>query len=422
MTDGPEQDLFLEVRPIVEKALAAGLRRAQPRKLVADFSHEFVGLGPEWNRGLYLGDKVFWELTDALQRIAAVKELEGATLYPGRMGAGERVEFGSIAWWVLERSLDVGALKALAEFDEFLSTKRGSSLWILLLSGIHLIDTVDLGGGIRLVPFRELPTSRQKRAFERYLSEGIFGGADPVALTSLRPLENLVLPAGSPGPQPLEDSRFGPYGWDDPDYVLEAISSLLCLVSPRAPYGFGAWVQSSGTGVPAQGALSFWRLPDRTITGAVSIDENAARQVIGQFMALDSDHRDHLLVPLSRLAQSLRHWPMEDAAIDLRTCLEALLIDRDQGEYAHRLSLRGAWILGATANDRRSIYGDLKKAYDIGSKAVHSGRVATGKGVDEKRKQAGDSIHQGQVIARKLLRRMIELGPSLELDKVEFGS
>ncbi len=65
-----------------------------------------------------------------------------------------------------------------------------------------------------------------------------------------------------------------------------------------------------------------------------------------------------------------------DRFIDLRIALESLYLpNKPQTELRFRLALLGAWHLGTDFEERRRYFKLLKKAYDLGSAAVHAGHV-----------------------------------------------
>lgn len=64
-----------------------------------------------------------------------------------------------------------------------------------------------------------------------------------------------------------------------------------------------------------------------------------------------------------------------NGAIDTRIALEALFSGGGHAELRHRIALRGAWYLGSDAAERHLYFHLLKRAYDLGSKAVHTGHL-----------------------------------------------
>jgi len=69
-----------------------------------------------------------------------------------------------------------------------------------------------------------------------------------------------------------------------------------------------------------------------------------------------------------------------DRFTDLRVALESLYLqnignETYRGEMRFRLSLTGAWHLGADLQERKKVRRNLLKAYDAASKAVHGGNL-----------------------------------------------
>ena len=86
----------------------------------------------------------------------------------------------------------------------------------------------------------------------------------------------------------------------------------------------------------------------------------------------------NLRIAIDRWKRSKRrNTPLEDRLIDLRIALETLylkdFVNERSGEMRFRLSLFGAWHLGATLEDRRDIRKTLRDAYGRASGAVHTG-------------------------------------------------
>ena len=84
---------------------------------------------------------------------------------------------------------------------------------------------------------------------------------------------------------------------------------------------------------------------------------------------------EELRVPIQRWRRSKAASNGVDLAIDLRIALESLLLDDgNNAELSFRLALRAAWYLGANEDERTKIFNAVRKAYNIGSKAVHTGQ------------------------------------------------
>ena len=123
-----------------------------------------------------------------------------------------------------------------------------------------------------------------------------------------------------------------------------------------------------------------------------------------------------LRVPIQRWRRSKAASNGVDLAIDLRIALESLFLDDgNRAELSFRLAVRAAWYLGAEGDERTKIFEAVRDAYDIGSKAVH-----TGEGYDDvvpvTLAVAQDICHMS------ILRRISEGGKPPNWKKVVLGN
>ena len=124
---------------------------------------------------------------------------------------------------------------------------------------------------------------------------------------------------------------------------------------------------------------------------------------------------EKLRVPIQRWRRSKATSNGVDLAIDLRIALESLFLDDgNRAELSFRLALRAAWYLGAEGDERTKIFEAVRDAYDIGSKAVH-----TGEGYDN---VIPVNLAVAQDICRmSILRRINEGGKAPDWKKVVLG-
>ena len=91
-----------------------------------------------------------------------------------------------------------------------------------------------------------------------------------------------------------------------------------------------------------------------------------------------------------------------DKFVDLRIALEAVYLERLEGEMGFRLATYGAWHLGESAAERREYAGVLRKAYHTSSRAVHSGELS-------ETAEARDLLTRAQNLCRSgILKRLSE--------------
>lgn len=184
---------------------------------------------------------------------------------------------------------------------------------------------------------------------------------------------------------------------------MDAVPLLLTILGHGAPVVSGCWSQVTGRGVPSLGSHEYaMGLEDLGVMARapLQIDPAEAQKLTSDFLALSQISRTRLQVPLRHLNRSRRQYTPEAAAIDLRTALEALLASDAGPELTFRVSLLGAWMLGrGDIEERQRIYHRLRKAYGMGSQAVHKGKI--------KENNAREIVRQVQSDAATILRMMI---------------
>ncbi|MDE2940223.1 MAG: hypothetical protein OXR67_15105 [Chloroflexota bacterium] len=113
-----------------------------------------------------------------------------------------------------------------------------------------------------------------------------------------------------------------------------------------------------------------------------------------------------LMVPTSRWWDSLStpEFALVDIALDLRIALETTF-STSNPELSFRLAVQGAWYLGTDGEERVRIFKTLRKAYDICSKAAHSGRIDMGED------RARQTLFEARDICRRgIIKRLTEGG------------
>ncbi len=99
----------------------------------------------------------------------------------------------------------------------------------------------------------------------------------------------------------------------------------------------------------------------------------------------------------------------------LRIALESLFLDQgNNAELSFRLALRAAWYLGAEGDERSKIFDAVRDAYNIGSKAVH-----TGEGYDDV--IPANLAAAQDICLTSILRRIREGGKPPNWKKVVLG-
>jgi len=140
---------------------------------------------------------------------------------------------------------------------------------------------------------------------------------------------------------------------------------------------------------------------------------NTANEILKRFHKLDEKNRTKVLSQVERLNGYSSGASMVDKSIDLRICIESIFLDDGNKEQLrYTLSLRAALFLSEDIDERKDIVSKMKKAYDVTSTAVHTGRMPS-KNVELLPEVAG--------LARKAILKIIEIG-DINWQEVELQS
>ena len=125
--------------------------------------------------------------------------------------------------------------------------------------------------------------------------------------------------------------------------------------------------------------------------------------------ALAERNSDKLRGAVSRWSRSMDSGArIEDQFIDLRIALESLYLkdflnETTTQEMRFRLSIFGAWHLGADFRERQTIRKRLRDAYDAASAAVHAGHI-------DHSPENRQLLSEGQALCRRGIIRLINHG------------
>ena len=259
------------------------------------------------------------------------------------------------------------------------------------LAGATVAEAVSLDDNIDLVPWADVPDGNQKTVF------GPGGAYDGLALLTsiLRPMQafaNSAVRIRSADCQVLFSSS------KDAEAAREAsnrennnrtvqiqdVVRCITVLSERPVAVLGNWAQFdkkiandiSGRGYSYNGAL-FENAVRAASSKPMALEGELIARLFHRFEEFKPSEKNVVRVSLDRLGQALRRQDIVDKAIDLGIALEVLLLHgigkNDRGELRFRSSIRGATFLGGDRPERLKTLKLLKDAYDLRSKAVHSG-------------------------------------------------
>jgi len=115
-------------------------------------------------------------------------------------------------------------------------------------------------------------------------------------------------------------------------------------------------------------------IPDIFAQFGISIhpdDKEAIINLLKKINAIDFKNNSSLMIACSRFLRSYHDLYIEDKLIDLIISFEALFIRSRKGNKGHRIGKKCSELIEKYKTERKTIYNDLKRAYDIRNDIIH---------------------------------------------------
>lgn len=323
------------------------------------------------------GDAILWPVVQkVLQTLRVVDEFAKLDQVHMRISGTETrtLPLAFFAASLVARCTEIGnSAGAVEDLRALIAANKAEALHIGILAGLRVDSITQIQDDIVLVPFSDMPNTRNKLHLEEYAeaTRKIFARSSPASALILRyTLPDLFLYGEAPKiPQPGNDHR-----------VLRIRDIADCLmVACNCGAGILAeWDMLASPAAP--------RVPDScmSIDPKVSLTDDDfqvvfldAEKSVDLIQKLDQFNgaRDSLRLAMSHLRAARRSRSAEDQAINLGIALEVLLThdDNTTTEIANRVASRGAWLAGQSSDERMQIAHLIKSLYDQRSQAVHKG-------------------------------------------------
>ncbi len=313
---------------------------------------------------------------------------------------GVSINLLNLADWLVERASVVGCTQAEKDLTDYNSSDEFEAYAVMLLANTYIDNEYKFDNGVKLIHAGSL----ENKWLVQSVQMNSYGHSLPLPRTD----SILVIPF-----------KHKKYHWPNTDQESKRPEieipydpleeAKLCLVLAR-PLGHG--IQSIATSiiatdnVPIIHSISGWSLHSFKMPPLapqiLNIEMNSANEIIKKLKKLDTNFKIKILSLIERLNGYSSGASMVEKSIDLRICLESIFLDDGNKEQLrYTLSLRAALFLGNNLEERKDIMSKIKKAYDVTSTAVHSGKMPS-KNVDLLPEVAG--------LARKGILKLIETG------------
>jgi hypothetical protein len=401
----------------------------------------------------HLAEQAAGELLEAMPTLKAAQPIERVlAIMQAEQGGAARLKavlsddpsFGDLrAGWIQQRGgfgmamqdyvlslvlingvIDGHSAKSLiAEARAFAASRTSITEWYTPLAGVTVTEAVSLGRDIDLIPWADVPDGDQKTKFgpdslrpKLALSIQIFPQMLAVATSAIRIRSaecQVLFSSYKDAKIAIEDiaSENAARNVQVQD-IVRCITALSVL--PVAAIGnWGQFNQKIANNIGGAGYSYGQALFESALHAAsskpVALDGASVALLFHRFEDFNASEKSVMRVALDRLNQALRRQNIVDKAIDLGIALEVMLLhgigENDRGELRFRSSIRGATFLGGGKPERLKTLKLLKDAYDLRSKAVHSGVLKKEKKGLPPERVLEDATSTCARIARKLINR-----------------
>ncbi len=241
------------------------------------------------------------------------------------------------------------------------------------VSGIDIDGPVDLGGGMRLETLPVLLTPLPIGAHAP--------GPREVKLTVER---EGGPPFYNPESRPEREDAWG----GRPEPLIDALCGALSLALDYSVTRRLSWSECDEIqGFNLTMGMSWQTAPDiLSLDVSSPLSTEQAAEVEGLLQKRQAHESADLAMAIRRWVRSKAQTDIADQFIELRIALEALFLKDSIGESRFRVSSRAAWYLGQSLEERIGHQKTISAAYDVASRAVHTGAV---KNAEEHRELLG---------------------------------
>lgn len=326
--------------------------------------------------------------------------------------SSSEIDIKRLAVWLIESSCqEYHGFSMSSLVHDYITKDVFDASMLTLLSGISVDDEYDIGCGVKLIsPFHVTDKDLNMSAHEVSLFNTPYPGHSGVLMLDFEHPKY-----HSDHPESAQLTGF----MDKTQQRLE--DARLCLAISR-PNGYAVQGLSSTVITPdyvPNLVGKRWRCHSYRATSRCdefskdSID--VVKSLLGKLNSLNEPDRERVRLPMRKLSEYYCSESLSEGAICLRTALESVFLGDDaKQELSHRLAIRAARLLGSDYQERELIYKLVKKGYNLGSAAVHTGKIKSG---NNERKCLQD-------ISNLLVQAITTLlsNPNPDWNKIELGN
>ncbi|MEP0321829.1 hypothetical protein [Bauldia litoralis] len=333
---------------------------------------------------------------------------------PGPGGGGVGILPIKVANWLLAKAISLpgGPDEALSSLEAFLGSSAVTGMRVAAIWGVVVEEPAEIEQDIWLAPLDYLPPSIGRDHLDEMLPPHL-------PQSQYRPAISCIVQVFEMDPAVRPSGERAPAWYSEHVAAFERLEELgyATVLSPGAmPQVISRWVQTAAVdsvpGLTGGSGGEFEMLevvPNRRMKLKPLPAADTARRM-SAYATLPAAVKKDLSVALRRLSMARARRRIEDRSIELRIALEALFGGQTNMEISHKVAARAALLTSEPARRRRS-YEVLKRAYDIGSGAVHGGLVkSSGKKIAGAAMSGEQVLQEADECLRVALNLVVERG------------
>lgn len=349
--------------------------------------------GPSWYKS-----EEGAELVEYLNTIDAYSNFNKHLQLLGNGGVS--INLLKLADWLVERACVAGSNQAEKDLTTYVNSDHYKAYAVMLLANTYIDNEFAFYNGVKLVHANTLNNKllTQSVAMNSYGQSLPLPKIDCVLVSPFQHVKHHWSNTDLKAKHPKIDIPFN---------ALEEVRASLVLARPIGyglqPIATSVFVDDN---VPIIQSISGWSLHSfkmPPLAGSIlNLEMNRANEILKKLHNLNGKNIIKVLSQVERLNGYSSGTSMVDRAIDLRICLESIFLDDGNKEQLrYTLSLRAALFLSDDFDERKDIVSKIKKAYDVTSTAVHTGKMPN-KNID--------LLPEVAELARKAILKIIEVG------------
>jgi hypothetical protein len=263
-----------------------------------------------------------------------------------------------------------GVDDALDWLDRIVQIRQSDFYIVMPLWGLKVEQALDLSEQIRLLPATEFSQSGNLAQLSHPFSGSLpsYRWQPPSSILLQRQtLESIFFRIG----------EIAELDWK----VLHRLHDLrncLALAGPAAVAGDIQWIEFVNPDLSDFNSGS-WRRAQEIQAHNLdfgSFDPELATVLVPKFLSLTGEEKSKIYLATDRFNRALWRHDAGEAALELGITLDSLLGD-GSGELVFKVGLRAALLIGGNLPDRKRRREIVKRAYDLRSKVVHTGKADT---------------------------------------------